>query len=83
MQDSGNCPKCGSQRLVKGDRIFGRFSDGTKHDLYVEVYEEPDALIFKKAHEGALEARICGDCGLTELYVNNPDELWSASSNKG
>jgi predicted nucleic-acid-binding Zn-ribbon protein len=83
MRNSDKCPKCASQRLIKGIRIFGHRLDDSKSDLTVEIYEEPDALIFKGTHQGTLQAWICGDCGLTELYVSNPDELWAISSNKG
>ncbi len=80
MKNSGKCPKCASQRIIKGNRIFGYGLDGSKSDLNVEICEEPDALIFKKSHWGTLETCICGDCGFTELYVSKPEELGSKSS---
>ena len=82
MRSSGKCPKCASQHLIKDVRIFGRGQDGSKNDLSTEIYERPDALVFKRTHQGTLQAWICGDCGLTELYVSNPDEIWAIFSDK-
>ncbi|MFN2513245.1 MAG: hypothetical protein ABR568_17710 [Pyrinomonadaceae bacterium] len=53
----------------------------SNNQLSVEIYEKPDAMIFKGTHEGALTASICGECGYTELYVENPQELYSAYLN--
>jgi hypothetical protein len=43
----------------------------------VSVYEKPDALVFKGEHSQALQARICGTCGNVEIYIDNPEELYS------
>ncbi len=83
MQCADKCPRCESQRLIKNVRIYSRGPDSSKSDLHVEVYGNPDALVFKKAHQETLLARICGDCGFTELYVSNARELWSVTSQKG
>ncbi len=75
MKKSAECPKCGSQSVIKGDRLF-TFGVGTaKSMLSVETCEKPDALIFKKPHQGLLEAWVCVECGFTELYVRNPEEI--------
>ncbi|MBA2527439.1 MAG: hypothetical protein H0V18_16910 [Pyrinomonadaceae bacterium] len=49
----------------------------SNNQLSVEIYEKPDAMIFKGTHEGALNAWICGDCGCAELYVESPQQLYS------
>ncbi len=82
MRSSGTCPKCGSPRLIKGARIVDRGQDSSKHDLTVEIHEKPDAVFFKRTHQGTLRAWICGHCGFTEIYASNPDELWTVSSNQ-
>jgi predicted acyl esterase len=41
------------------------------------IYEKPDALIFKGMHEGALYARVCGECGYAELFLDNPQYLYA------
>ncbi|HTG36181.1 MAG TPA: hypothetical protein VLB76_24945 [Thermoanaerobaculia bacterium] len=46
--------------------------------LGVKVFEHPEALAFKGAHAAGLRSRMCGECGYVELYVENPQELYSA-----
>jgi predicted nucleic-acid-binding Zn-ribbon protein len=75
MSEQGKCPKCGSAELIPGVRIVERGEGGTKWSLHVEVYEKPDAILFKGPHAGTLTATICGQCGFAELFVSNPHEL--------
>lgn len=77
MQPDTRCAKCASPKIVPHVRIMdrGHFS-GDAGDLSVVVYENPQALLFKGTHQGALAARICADCGFTELYLENPQELY-------
>lgn len=51
-------------------------------DLTLVIYENPDALIFKGSHEGTLYARVCGECGYTELFLDNPRELYEIYQNR-
>ena len=69
------CPKCGSHDLIPDVRIVDRGDGNVRRDLQVEVYESPDALIFKGTHAGSLSVSICGQCGYAELYVSNSAEL--------
>ncbi len=71
------CPKCKSEKIVPRVRIMDRGHGSTDSgDLSVVTYEDPDALIFKGKQRSALFARICGDCGYTELFVENPREIY-------
>ena len=45
-------------------------------ELYVVLQENPEAVIFKEWHIGKLSARVCGECGYTEFYVDNPEYLY-------
>ena len=63
MTDIKRCPRCNSQRLIPDVRIIDRDHGGGAQDLSVEIYERPDALLFKGRHRGVLRATICGDCG--------------------
>lgn len=69
------CSKCGSQEVIPDVRIIDRGHANSRRDLEVELYENPDALIFKGTHAGTLIASICGRCGYAELRVSNPEEL--------
>src|SRR5262245_55107086 len=71
---SNVCPKCGSDDMIPNVRIVDQ-SVHSRGDLEVEVYENPDALLFKWAHRGTLTASICGRCGYAEMYVSNAQEL--------
>jgi hypothetical protein len=71
------CPKCGSPDVIPDVRILDR-NESWKNELQVEVYSNPNALLFKGAHGGTLRASICGRCGYAELYVTNPQELLEA-----
>ena len=75
---SMKCSRCGSEKVMSNLRIRDRYEAGLGQDLEVEVEENPDALIFKKAHREALRATICGKCGNVGLSVENPKALWEA-----
>lgn len=76
MQDSEMCPKCKSTQVIKRARIADRGHGNATTDLCVELYENPDAMIFKGTRRVPLRAWVCGSCGYTELYVDNPEDLW-------
>ena len=59
-------------------RVRDRYDAGVGQDLEVEVQANPDALIFKRSHRGALRATVCGECGNVGLSVENPQTLWKA-----
>jgi hypothetical protein len=76
MKISGNCAKCGSDKIMSDVKIVDHGHGNTKQDLSIEFYENPDALLFKGARRGTLLLSICGQCGHAELSVGNPEELW-------
>lgn len=77
MTESNSCSKCKSDRLIPRARVMDRgHYSGDAGDLNVVVYAKPDALIFKSGLNSSLFARVCGDCGYTELFVENPGELY-------
>jgi len=78
MRGIEQCPRCNSKRLIPDVRIIDRGHYNSARDLSVEVYEQPDALIFKGTHLGVLTATICADCGNAELSVTNAEKLYDA-----
>ena len=78
MAQTEKCSKCKSPKVIPRARIIDRADYNLNGDLTIHVYENPDALIFKGATEGTLQARICGECGYVETYVENPEELYTA-----
>lgn len=82
MANRTNCSKCQSTKMIPNVHIRDYGDHMSNNQLSVEIYEDPEAMIFKGTHEGALHARICGDCGYTELYVENPQELYLVYLNR-
>lgn len=44
----------------------------------VRVNRAPGALIFRNPLQVHLRAFVCGDCGYTALFVENPADLYAA-----
>ena len=74
----GSCSKCGSERMMENVRLLDRTADMSAKDLTAEVYEYPGALFFKGTAGATLRAHVCGSCGYSELYADNPAGLWQA-----
>ena len=76
--DTLQCAKCGSDRMVPRVRVMdrGQYS-ADAGELTVVAYGRPDALVFKKPHKNSLWAKVCGACGFTELYVEDPGEIYA------
>lgn len=51
---------------------------GGGRNLKVRVDADPTAVVFKKSVRSPIHAWICGQCGYTELYADNPGELYQA-----
>ena len=77
---SDGCPKCGCTVIVEGVRVLDRGHGGAEHDLSVAVYRHPTARVFKGEVTCNLWARVCGNCGFTELYAENPTALVRAAA---
>lgn len=73
------CSQCNSEKLIPHVRIIDRANSGIEMNLTAVVYERPGGLpLFKGGQRAELWATICGNCGHTELEVENPDKLWDA-----
>jgi hypothetical protein len=79
MAENLICPKCNSTKIIPGCRIMDRgHYSGDAGDLTVVFYDNPNALIFKGTHQGTLYAQICGDCGFTEMFLEDAQEVYAA-----
>jgi predicted nucleic-acid-binding Zn-ribbon protein len=75
---NGRCPKCGSTEIM-ADVTVRDVGDSGPYPLRVEV-EEPEPaqhglLWTPKNAAGDIRAWICSQCGYTELYTHNLEEL--------
>ena len=77
MAQGPACVKCGSTDIISEARVIDR-DPGGEHDLHVRVDADPDALFFEEAERCPVHARVCGHCGYTELYADDPGNLLAA-----
>lgn len=65
------CVQCESTRIVEKVRVVDQTGQNhIKGDLKLEVYENPDAWIFKGPKEGKVRANVYVDCGFVMLSVS-------------
>ena len=75
------CPKCQSEKIIPKARILDRDGEYASGNLSVQVCGNPDAWIFKDAHQVELRASICCHCGYTELSCTGDlEKLWKLTS---
>ena len=67
------CLQCDSKRIVENVRAVDHGMNNTKLDLRLEVYDKPDAWVFKGAVGGILKANVCVDCGFVMFAVSTAD----------
>jgi hypothetical protein len=72
------CARCNSDRVVPRATIWewGRDAGGGPLQAYVNA--KPHALLFRGAVYATLYARVCADCGHTELFAEGAEELYKA-----
>lgn len=75
MTRQDQCPKCDSTRVIDDVQVV----DGTlQESLKAQVHSRPQAKLFKGTVGVRMKARVCGACGFTELYADNPARLLEA-----
>jgi hypothetical protein len=72
------CAWCGSAKIIPDVPLIDRIGMGSfaRGPAQVEVAGSPGAIVFRDRVFGDLHARICGECGLTELFTTNAGELF-------
>ncbi len=71
------CPKCGSSEWIPDLTLESKGAVGIG-DVVAQVECHPHALLFKGLIRSPLKATVCGNCGFTELYANDPHDLLAA-----
>jgi predicted nucleic-acid-binding Zn-ribbon protein len=69
------CPKCQSTEFIPDVRVIDHADLNAPMDLGATIYREPDAWVFKMPILHRFHAQVCGACGYTEFYVENPQRL--------
>ncbi|HYM22660.1 MAG TPA: hypothetical protein VEU08_05615 [Vicinamibacterales bacterium] len=72
------CMKCGSERVVPRARVIDRGNASVTDSVRVGVARNPDAILFKDYEVANLNARVCGDCGHVELFVDEGLSMFQA-----
>jgi predicted nucleic-acid-binding Zn-ribbon protein len=73
------CAKCDSSKIIPQAELETR-TIGKEGELIVYTAKRPDAAFLhlqQREHSG-LAARVCGECGYTELYTFRFEELYTA-----
>jgi len=71
-----NCPRCGSPKIIPQVPLLEHYGRNRADQMEVEVAGAPEAWIFTDTASGRIYARICGECGYTELWTSNFRELY-------
>jgi predicted nucleic-acid-binding Zn-ribbon protein len=71
------CAKCGSEEMIDAIAV-DRGHSNARNVLEVEIQKRPAAWVFKDRVASPLRARVCGDCGYTELYATDVAPLLRA-----
>jgi predicted nucleic-acid-binding Zn-ribbon protein len=73
------CPKCSSSEIIPGVEVRD-YDAGSYRELtiHVRLPRPAGALIHKGSETSNLRARVCGQCGYTELYAPNFAALLNA-----
>jgi ribosomal protein S27AE len=80
MQLDVTCARCGSGKIIPRARVInrGHFNSDSAGSLHVGVERDPTALFFTGEEQVETSARICGECGYTELFAEDPAALYEA-----
>lgn len=70
------CGRCGSEKVIPTARVAEPDDGVARRNLEIEVSGNPNALLFKNTYRSPLYARVCADCGYTELYAEFTRGLW-------
>ncbi len=73
MTTHTECPKCGSSNVISKQKIVS--AESSVDNRVIVRLREKTGTWRVKFHDHPIVARICGDCGYTELYTARAKEL--------
>ncbi len=71
------CAKCGSSKIIPQAEIEILNKLYSSGEITVYTAKRPDAAVFQQREHSGLAARVCGECGYTELYTFRFTELYN------
>ena len=73
-----SCSKCGSTKVVPRARVIDRGHFGADYgNVQVGAARRPQKL-FKLQEKVDVYARVCGECGFAEMFVDDPAAIYRA-----
>jgi hypothetical protein len=73
------CALCGSSHIIPAVRLEDDHEHGwaaREHAVYIAT--KPEAVLFQGIVSSRIRAFICGACGYTALFADEPEQLWQA-----
>ena len=77
MRTDLSCVKCGSAKMIPRARVT-ELTGEYRGEISMGVTERPEALVSKGNKHVNVHARVCGECGYSELYVDDPGDLYES-----
>ena len=69
------CPKCGSAEVLRDVPVVANVDHLSSVPVSALAYKNPEARLFKVPLPHRFLARVCGACGFSEFYVEDPEAL--------
>lgn len=69
------CVKCGSTKILTDVPVVSNVDNLSAVPVAAVAYARPEARVFKGPVTHRFLARVCGACGFSEFYVEDPHGL--------
>ena len=74
-----SCQRCGSTDVIPKARVVDRGDYGADFgNIRIGVARKPHAAFFKGLEHADVWARVCGECGFVELFVDDARAIYRA-----
>lgn len=73
------CPKCGAAAVLPDVPVVSNIDHLSAVPVAALTYLRPEARIFKGPTPHRFLARVCGACGFSEFYVEDPKGLMATA----
>ncbi len=69
------CSRCGSSVILSDLPVVSNVDNFSSVPISILTYKNPERRGFKTPVPHRLLARVCGNCGFADLYVEDPQGL--------
>lgn len=78
-KDEMTCAKCGSTKIVPRARVIDRGDySADSGNVRLGVARKPQNWLFKWQEKADVYARVCGECGYAEMFVEDAASVYHA-----